>query len=365
MVGLFVLIMKSVYLQMFYQVILMHGLDGLFLMNIYVIIKNITILFNSFEKHVIVFNLQHIQDGFNSSLRCSDYSLIPISHLHHPLVLYLFFTGYVNIGNFIVLRLIRGFRFYKTKQGMTYWMRKTNNASFNPLIVFHGVNLTGWKWYINRINTLIENRTVILVNYDATKTCSFNFHNLPMDPFTFRKNISEIIYTHNITDFSIFGHSWGTFLSSWILKSITPPSTDTNEPIINFSERITHVTLIDPVAITIFLPDTIHYLLYKRPKTVIDYLFRYFLTNDLTLSCNIQRHFEWHNMVLFLDEIPEKIELSIGFSMKDELICGTAMNEIVDNFITQRKQINGSAAVYKIVWKEYAHAGWTSKDLHP
>jgi len=208
-----------------------------------------------------------------------------------------------------------------------------------PLLVFHGINSLGWSLYSSLIEALGSNRTIILVNYDAIKPCTLCLN--VIDPFCFNRNIIEILDTNFISKVSVVGHSWGTFLTGWILKRIP--------------DRVSHVTLIDPVALAVYFPDTAYTMFYKPPQSTTDHLLRYFLTNDFTISYNLQHHFEWQNAVVFLDDIPDHVGLVIGISMKDEFVCSAAV-EIVDKCIAERIRKVNAAPVRKIIWENYMHA---------
>jgi pimeloyl-ACP methyl ester carboxylesterase len=280
-----------------------------------------------------------MEEGFNSSIYPVSFSLDQITHIHKPLCVY----GLLRLRSFYgdFKFYCKGFNYYKTEQdGMSYWYRKCPepDSRLFPLIIFHGIYCT-WYSYLSLIDILRDKRDIILINYDGVKIGSLSTN--VVGPFTLSKHVINILDKHNITKFSLFGHSWGTILAGWILKTIP--------------ERIHHITLIDPVAITIFLPPSAYTILYKPPQTCIDYLITYLIRNDLTISYNLRRHFEWYNTVVFLDEIPDNIGMVIGLSLCDELIHGEATLEIVDAFIETRNNIPESASVRKLVWDTYIH----------
>lgn len=279
-----------------------------------------------------------MQEGYNSSLRHADYSLIPIIHSHHPLIIYLLFGIYVQWGNYIYLNN-KGFKIYQTLHGMSYWFRKGDSHTLPPLLIFHGINSIGWSIYYPLIKAIGCNRTIILVNYDSIKLCTLCLN--VVGPDLFNKNILYILDTHYINSFSILGHSWGTFLAGWVIKKM--------------GHRIHHVTFIDPVAITIYLPDTVYTMFYKTPQTISDHLLRYFLTNDITIAHNIQRHFEWYDVVVFLEDIPHHIGMVISISTKDDFICSKAAIEIVDQYISIRSKNKKASPVRKIIWENFKH----------
>jgi len=291
------------------------------------IIKNITNKFDGLKK----------EEGINLSLIHANYSLVPIKHIYHPLIIYIIFWCYVKLGHLMCLHN-KGFVYCKTNYNMTYWYRK-GSENISPLFIFHGINSLGWSLYSQLIEALGSNRTIILINYDAIKPCTLNIK--VIDPYTLNKNIIDIIEKYKFNKISLFGHSWGTFIVGWIIKQIP--------------EYILNITLIDPVALTINFPDTAYTMFYKPSKTITDYLLRYFLTYDITISYNIQRHFEWHNAVIYLEDIPDNIGLVIGVALKDNFLCSYVAVEIIDKFIIKRNNTK-AAPIRKIVWDNFMHA---------
>jgi len=279
-----------------------------------------------------------MKNGVNSHIYPVKFSLDPITHIHHPLCIYGLLAVYSFYGD--IHLYIKGFRLLHTEQGMSYWYRKCPEPDTRllPLIIFHGIYAT-WQNYVSIIEVLGNSRDVILINYDGIKIGSLSTN--IADPFSLSKNVINILDSHNITMVSLFGHSWGTILSGWILKTIP--------------ERIHHITLIDPVAISIFLPPSAYTILYKPPQTCVDYLITYLIRNDLTISYNLHRHFEWYNTIMFLDEIPNNIGMVIGLGLCDELIAGDATIELIDKCVNTRNTIPESASVKKLVWDTYIH----------
>ena len=280
-----------------------------------------------------------VKKGHDVCTNNISFSLKPITHLHHHLFIYfIFWVGCFYTDVFYLYK--NGFNYFTTSCGLSYWYRKCHNVkrALSPVIIFHGI-YSSWSIYSHIIDAIGRNRTIILINYDGVKLCSLCTK--IVDPFNLCQSVIEIIEKYKISKISIFAHSWGTFLAGWIVKLIPM--------------KISNITFIDPVALTIFLPETTYAILYKPPYSIMDYLLYYFIRNDLTISYNLHRHFEWYNTVVFLDEIPKNIGLVVGISLNDELICGSVVIELVDKCILERSKMRNVAPVQKIVWESFAH----------
>jgi hypothetical protein len=277
------------------------------------------------------------------------FSLVPITHIHHPLFIYLLFWGARLCGDLIIKK--SGFIYCETSSGLSYWYKESVNKTQTPIIMFHGISFLGWYYYYKLIKGF-NNRTIILINYKGiliNSLCIKELHYLT-NPFIFSKNILEIIHKYNLQEISVIGHSWGTFLVKWaFLQKYTYSS---KNPITKY---IKNITLIDPVALSVFLPETTNTILYSSFNTlkIVDLCICYFIKNDLTISYNLQRHFEWYNTVIFLDEIPKHINLVIGISIKDNFMDSLTTIKIIKEFI---KKCNNKKRTKLIIWKNLQHS---------
>lgn len=106
------------------------------------------------------------------SIRHANYSLVPIQHMHHPLLMYVMFGCCVHWGLLTCL-YSNGYHYLQTEAGMTYWYRqgipRVDVPPQPPLLIFHGINAMGWSQYATLIEAFGDNRTLILVNCDAMR----------------------------------------------------------------------------------------------------------------------------------------------------------------------------------------------------
>lgn len=280
-------------------------------------------------------------DQSSSREMAPKFNMVPIPHVHHPLILYALFHACVQWGEWTLYS--KGYHFLQTNDGMTYWYRQgfpSRDTPPTPVFIIHGINSMGWSQYATLVDAFGDHRTLVLINYDAIKPCTLCVDVMP--PEVFQRNIVEIMERHHIPQCSIVGHSWGTFLTRWVLQHIP--------------ERIVHVTLIDPVALTIYFPDTVHTMFYKPSRTIQDYLLRYFLTYDITIAYNLQRHFEWHNTVIYLEDVPDHIGLVIGIAMQDEFLYSRGAVELVEKCAAARKASSHASPIRHLIWERYGHA---------
>eukprot|EP01041_Mallomonas_annulata_P003598 gene3598-7152_t len=287
-----------------------------------------------------------IKEGFNPSVRHAKPNLEPIIHKHRPLLLYVIL--YINEYYTNTFHLYgNGFRRIKNINGLYYWYRKCELDNRPPILLLHGIT-RGWSYYFPLINSLYKYRTIILLECDCVRVSSLCF-DVP-DPITLIANLLEILDRHNLKQFSIIAHSYGTFMAGWLVKS--------------HPDTVSHLTLIDPVALSAVLPESTYAIHYKPPKTISDYLLYYCVRTELSVMNTLQRNFVWYNIVLRFEDIPNHIGVVVATAGNDDMLCVTAINEITEIHATKRKQFvqmaeqsqyQSIAGIVRLFWKDYYH----------
>jgi len=178
-------------------------------------------------------------------------TLEPVPIIHRPLLFYAILHMAEAVSNFLLLNA-GGFEQYEM-DGITYWFKRHRNHKpdlKDPMLFLHGI-APGWLVYMPIVRALGENRTLILVDLEAIKIKSLNF-NMPT-PEQFVDRVSRILDRHNIAQVSVAGHSFGSITAGWIVRKCP--------------ERVSHLTLIDPVSLLLGLPDVGYSFLYRQPTS--------------------------------------------------------------------------------------------------
>lgn len=279
-----------------------------------------------------IFQIQW-KDGYNPAIKNMHVTFEPLHYIHHPLLLCSILWCielYTNIKN---LRF-RGFSKERLSDGTTYWIFIHPTSNYLPVLLLHGI-FTGWHFYNDLIQELCKTRSVILYNYDCIKLMSFDLR-VP-NAYEVNMNVREILNRHAIEKINLIGHSWGTFLCNWIVR-LSP-------------HIIHHLTLIEPITITVFFPEQTYTILYKPPETFADYLLYYFVRNDLNLSHALVHNFTWYNMYLDIDDIPVSIEITIVISTNDNMVNFSAINPLADYHIRKRQQLQATDETIRPIHK--------------
>jgi pimeloyl-ACP methyl ester carboxylesterase len=159
---------------------------------------------------------------------------------------------------------------------------------------------------------------------------------------------------------SVCGHSFGTCVVTWLLRSP------------KICNLIKNVVLLDPVSILLSEPDVMNNFLYKslpeiiRKGTLFDFAIFFVSRTEVFTEHYLRRHFSWYNSELWLEDLHNtNIKLLIALSGKDEIVNSSKVQEEIEtqNYrALNNKHLDNSAAFKKhnkvrlIYWPESGHA---------
>merc|ERR1711871_930331 len=225
---------------------------------------------------------------------------------------------------------------------------KSELKAKDPILVLHGI-CPGWGYYLKLIS-VFSDRAMILYENDAIK---WNWITLNVsEPSVVCENVETILETHAISKVSIVSHSWGTFLATWLVKS---------KP-----KLVSHLALIEPIAVNVELFDTTYYVLYQQGCSLQDLCINIFIRNDITVSNNLRRHFAWYNCSLHLQDVPDHIGVFVSIAEEDRLVHAGAAEAFVKYEMKMRESGRGGhvgastktgrvAAISYKIWEGYSH----------
>lgn len=262
-----------------------------------------------------------MEDGYNSKIRHFNSDHEEVKHCYRPILLYGLFS---IVETYYYYNYYYKYRFrYKKHGDTTPYYIKIGSSEKPPIVLLHGIT-SGWFNYYNFITALIQDkdRTIILIDYSNIKTCSINVNVL--GPMEYTEHFENILNQYDISKVCLIGHSWGTFTAGWIAR-LAP-------------NRIDSLILVDPIAINFLLPDSTVEIVYKPPKSKMDWLIYYFVRHALNVSYTIHRHFTWWNETLFLQDIKD-LNVLVCIGGKDEILDGPGAREIVNVSVENHKYI--------------------------
>merc|ERR1711957_751200 len=96
------------------------------------------------------------------------------------------------------------------------------------------------------------------------------------------------------------GHSYGTFICSWIVRE---------RP-----HLVKKLVLLDPTNLCLAQPDVAYNFIYAPPINAIHLFIIYFVRREIFAGNVLMRHFHWYHNALWTDELPDDCIVAIGGS---------------------------------------------------
>lgn len=291
------------------------------------------------------FNLpiQTETDVCNETIQHCALGVEPIYFIHQPLVLTLSFH-FIDIYNRLFFFHLKGFRKYRCET-IDYWYYSHPTSKQSPFFFLHGIGI-GWNRYLTMISEMMKARSVILICYDGIviHTNSMKVEN----HLELNQCMNSILERHKIDTVSLIAHSWGTFLASWLIK-LNP-------------QKISYITLLDPVALFVHFPQTVYVFAYKKPETISEWMFYLFVRKNIKIVNLLSRNFAWYNSILEIEDIPENIGVLISISTNDELLHIPSAMEMLDLWIENTVEKKRQKPIEKLYWDNFYHGD--VKDKH-
>jgi len=173
-----------------------------------------------------------------------------------------------------------------------------------PIVFCHGIGI-GILPYLGFIDRLMKlNRPIFLPEIPFV-TGFRAWQNINTDsvlpPHSVASNMVSMLANHGFTRATFVAHSYGTSWISYISKH-APHVLDS-------------AVFLDPICFCLFIPFLTKQFVYHRPNPgSVSYIIR----TDVHVHWTIQRCFPWHQVSLFVEDLPAKS--SIFFSENDALV---------------------------------------------
>ncbi|KAG4072329.1 hypothetical protein HA402_004261 [Bradysia odoriphaga] len=272
-------------------------------------------------------------------------NLDPIVFQHKPLIAYMVIS-LMQLYGLIFLYFI-GFVHYncQPRSTLSYWIyngNKSKPSTKPPVFLVYGIGIgaTMYLKVINAIRIKDPDRTIVVL--DLPHISLKLVHQIPSLPQTLEA-IDNIFKKHELKACSWLGHSYGSIITAWVIKS---------RPAF-----IHKVNLVDPVCFALWEPDLIRNFLYNpNPIGPIHHLAQYFVAKDLLVASTLFRHFWWLQNILFPDDLTW--ESHVYFSQYDWIIDSSAIKSYLDKFCSQ----NSWNRLKTLMMDNVAHGGFISSD---
>lgn len=281
---------------------------------------------------------RRFEPGRNDLTRSMRIAFDRVLMCHRPLVWYAI-VGLVDVFTAVSLALLgfkhydqgkwfrafpfRLFTFFSRKSAtshFSYWYRPHTSTTKRPIVFIHGIGI-GLYPYVGFCRDLVASDPSVgillieLLPISMHITCE----TIPPRTTTLRA-IEDTLDQLGIGEATLAGHSFGTVISSWVLRSFgaVPAEPLPPAPLLpvheqrsdgpsntgkDLASRFTSLLLIDPIPILLHLPDVAYNFLYREPKRANEWQLWYFASRDADVARMLGRHFFWRDCVLWKDDL--------------------------------------------------------------
>ncbi|KAF9876972.1 hypothetical protein CkaCkLH20_05818 [Colletotrichum karsti] len=178
--------------------------------------------------------------------------------------------------------------------GLSYWHLPHENSERLPVVFIHGIGIGLWVYIrflaeINAARRKGEGRVGVIAL--EILPISFRLTKPPLDRDAFLQQFTEILDRHSWNKFVLVSHSYGSVLTSHIVRCP------------ELQARIPRAVLIDPVSILLHLPDVAFNFTRRQPKRANEWQLWYFASTDPGVAHCLGRCFFWRENAIWAEEL--------------------------------------------------------------
>ena len=181
---------------------------------------------------------------------------------------------------------------------VSYWYRPHTSPDTLPVLFIHGIGI-GLHPYTKFLSEIPADTGVIALEIlpISMRLCS-----APLSKPEFLRHVQRILSHHGWDRFAIVSHSYGSVLTTHILRSA------------ELGPRAEAVVLVDPVSLLLHLPDIAYNFTRRRPRRANEWQLWYFASMDPGTALALGRHFFWRQNLIWKEEL---VALPLGGSDAD------------------------------------------------
>ncbi|KAI8955000.1 hypothetical protein F4801DRAFT_587176 [Xylaria longipes] len=209
----------------------------------------------------------------------------------------------------IPLRLQSLFAEKRSVSRLSYWYRPHTAKDKLPLVFLHGIGIGLWPYvpYLSNLNQDFDEDEQIGIIALEYLPVSMRLTDAPLSQTEFLAQITLLLDAHGWDQFAVLGHSFGTVLATYMVKS---PS---------LGPRIQSIVLVDPVCILLHLPDVAYNFTRRKPRRANEYMLWWFASMDPGVAHTLGRHFFWKDSIAWKEDLIHVVEANGGMKSTAQL----------------------------------------------
>lgn len=230
-----------------------------------------------------------------------------------------------------------------TAQHISYWHRPHTSTTKLPVLFVHGIGIGLYPYiqFLMEINDqgMLDDQTGIIAV--EIMPISFRITHSVLEKDALCSEIHEIVKQHGWSDFVLVSHSYGSAISTHLVKY---------EPI---AEQIGAVVLIDPITFLLHLPDVAYNFTIREPKSANEHQLYYFASMDMGVSHALSRCFFWSENILWKEELCDR-PVTVSLAANDLIVNTASVRRYLEtsegNMTTDEKSIHQLGI--EVIWNE-------------
>ncbi|GJE96956.1 alpha/beta hydrolase [Phanerochaete sordida] len=265
-----------------------------------------------------------IEPGRNQEIDCMKVSLDPVTSLHRPFLWYCivylvdtYTTLYLAFHGFRHYTLHRWFCYFPIRvlstvwtrsphPQLSYWYRPHRSKTKKPIIFLHGIGIGLWP-YLPFLQELAAQDPDVGILAFENFPMSMRISPPPLTRLAMLDAMQVVLKHHDIDEFVVCGHSYGTVLAAHIMRSPT------------LAQRVTAWLLVDPIPFLLHLPAVAYNFVYRAPRTANEWQLWYFASRDPDIARALARHFFWAESILWREDLAGR-RVGVVLSGRDQIV---------------------------------------------
>ncbi|KAG8681426.1 hypothetical protein FRC11_001126, partial [Ceratobasidium sp. 423] len=197
---------------------------------------------------------------------------------------------------------------------LSYWYKPGSSKPSTPLLFFHGIGI-GLLPYIPLIVSYSLTHPTAPIIVPEFMSISTRITRPPLSPHEFQSALGAIFQRHQVTEYNLAAHSYGTGLASALIRP-NPTST---------LPKPKSTTLLDPIPILLHLPSVARNFLYRQPQRANEHEIYYFACTDMGVAHALARHFFWTECVVWKEDLDAAKRVAVVLSGEDIIVDSPAV----------------------------------------
>jgi len=181
---------------------------------------------------------------------------------------------------------------------LSYWYRPHKSPNKLPIVFLHGIGIGLWTYiqFLSELNSSTKDHDD-QIGILAIEILPISFRlafDEPLASQEFARQVSKILSHHDIHEFVLVAHSYGTVLTTQMLRSP------------KLAPRIASLVLVDPVSLLLHQPHVAYNFTRRKPRTAGQWQLWYFASMDPGVAYVLGRHFFWRDSIVWKEDLLER-----------------------------------------------------------